>query len=121
MIVLGLEGSANKVAAGIIALKLLPTSKPPSSAPHSHQSPSGVDSIPQVSILANIRKTYVTPPGQGFLPKDTAKHHRDTVVELVEEALKVGGVGMADVDLITFTKGPLVCGFEVILGRVING
>ena len=38
-------------------------------------------------VLANIRHTYVSPPGEGFLPKDTARHHRSWAVKLVEQAL----------------------------------
>lgn len=44
-IVLGIEGSANKIGVGIVK--------------------------EDGTILANVRRTYITPPGQGFLPKDT--------------------------------------------------
>ena len=27
-------------------------------------------------MLSNPRRTYITPPGEGFLPRDTARHHR---------------------------------------------
>lgn len=42
VIALGFEGSANKIGVGIIR---------------------------DGEVLANVRKTYVTPPGFGFLPK----------------------------------------------------
>lgn len=48
--ILGIEGSANKISVGIVSS----TGK----------------------ILANPRKTYITPPGTGFIPKETADHHR---------------------------------------------
>jgi N6-L-threonylcarbamoyladenine synthase len=77
MIALGLEGSANKVGIGIIE-----------------------DS----NILANVRKTYITPPGSGFLPSETAEHHRNHVISLIKEALAIANV--KKIDLICYTKGP---------------
>ena len=85
MIAIGLEGSANKLGVGVIL-------HPPKGGP--------------AQILSNIRHTYVSPPGEGFLPKDTAKHHRSFVVKLVVEALKCAAVSIADVDCICYTKGP---------------
>ena len=86
MIALGLEGSANKLGVGLIL------------HPKSGAGPA--------QILSNIRHTFVSPPGEGFLPKDTAKHHRSWVVRLVQQALKEAGVGVQDVDCICYTKGP---------------
>ncbi|KAJ5092342.1 hypothetical protein NUU61_007212 [Penicillium alfredii] len=85
MIGIGMEGSANKIGVGIML--------------HPEDG-----STPQV--LANIRHTYVSPPGEGFLPKDTARHHRAWVVKLVKEALKEARVSVDQVDCICFTKGP---------------
>nr|A1CM94.2 RecName: Full=tRNA N6-adenosine threonylcarbamoyltransferase; AltName: Full=N6-L-threonylcarbamoyladenine synthase; Short=t(6)A synthase; AltName: Full=t(6)A37 threonylcarbamoyladenosine biosynthesis protein kae1; AltName: Full=tRNA threonylcarbamoyladenosine biosynthesis protein kae1 [Aspergillus clavatus NRRL 1] len=85
MIAIGLEGSANKLGVGIML--------------HPEDG-----STPQV--LANIRHTYVSPPGEGFLPKDTARHHRAWVVKLVKRALREARVSVDDVDCICFTKGP---------------
>ena len=48
---LGIEGSANKIGIGIIDEK--------------------------GEILSNVRKTYITPIGTGFVPKETADHHRE--------------------------------------------
>ncbi|RPB05790.1 peptidase M22, glycoprotease [Choiromyces venosus 120613-1] len=84
MIALGLEGSANKLGVGLI--RHIP-SKP-------------------AEILSNIRHTFVSPPGEGFLPKDTAKHHRSWVVTLVKRSLKESGVKVKDIDCICYTKGP---------------
>ena len=84
MIAVGLEGSANKLGVGLIS--------------HPDKGPA--------KILSNIRHTFVSPPGEGFLPKDTAKHHRSWVVRLVKQALKEAGVTVKDVDCICYTKGP---------------
>ena len=84
MIALGLEGSANKLGVGLIL--------------HHESGPA--------KILANIRHTFVSPPGQGFLPKDTAKHHRAWIVKLVKQALKEAAVKSDEVTCICYTKGP---------------
>lgn len=56
-------------------------------------------------VLSNVRHTYITPPGEGFLPSDTARHHREWVVKVIEEAVRKAGVRMGDLDCIAFTKG----------------
>ena len=65
-IILGIEGSANKCGVGILAYN------------------------PETSTyqtLSNPRKTYVSPKGCGFLPKETAWHHQAHVVALIRAAL----------------------------------
>jgi N6-L-threonylcarbamoyladenine synthase len=34
----------------------------------------------QYQILTNPRKTYVTPPGTGFLPRETSVHHQKVLM-----------------------------------------
>lgn len=85
MIALGLEGSANKLGVGLIL-------HPPKGG--------------SAKILANIRHTFVSPPGDGFLPKDTAKHHRSWIVNLVKQAILEAGVTITDISCICYTKGP---------------
>ena len=85
MIAIGLEGSANKLGVGLI-------SHPPGGK--------------SAKILANIRHTFISPPGEGFLPKDTAKHHRSWVVKLVVQALREAGITIDDVQCICYTRGP---------------
>ncbi|KEF58218.1 glycoprotein endopeptidase kae-1 [Exophiala aquamarina CBS 119918] len=87
MIAIGLEGSANKLGVGIIA----------------HPPPGKTGAA---RILSNIRHTYVSPPGEGFLPKDTAKHHRAHVVQLVRQALSESNLQISDISCICYTKGP---------------
>ncbi|KAJ3165089.1 putative tRNA threonylcarbamoyladenosine biosynthesis protein kae1 [Geranomyces variabilis] len=84
MIAIGFEGSANKIGVGIME--------------HSDDG--------KVSVLANPRHTYITPPGQGFLPKDTAAHHRAHVIPLTLEALAEAKLTPKDINVICFTKGP---------------
>jgi N6-L-threonylcarbamoyladenine synthase len=90
LLCLGIEGSANKLGAGII----------------SHTpSPAGSSRATTVTVLSNVRHTYITPPGEGFMPSDTGRHHREWVVRVLEEAVKKAGVRMGDLDVIAFTKG----------------
>lgn len=88
---LGLEGSANKLGAGIV----------------SHSPPTEAGSATKVTVLSNVRHTYITPPGEGFLPSDTARHHRDWAVKVIREAIRKAGVRIGDLSCIAFTKGSL--------------
>lgn len=42
----------------------------------------------------------------GFLPKETAKHHRDQIIGLVKAALKEAKIDSHELDVICYTKGP---------------
>ncbi|CAH0053399.1 unnamed protein product [Clonostachys solani] len=82
-IAIGCEGSANKLGIGVI-----------------------LHTPTKTTILSNLRHTFVSPPGTGFLPKDTAAHHRSHFVSLVRAALAEAAVSPADVDCVCFTQGP---------------
>lgn len=79
VIAVGFEGSANKLGVGVMK-----------------------DGV----VLSNPRDTYITPPGQGFLPRDTAKHHQAVVIDVLHKALKQANIQPQDVDVICYTKGP---------------
>ncbi|KAK7789581.1 hypothetical protein R5R35_009949 [Gryllus longicercus] len=79
VIAIGLEGSANKVGVGIRR---------------------------DGEVLANCRQTYISPPGEGFLPRETAQHHREKIIGLVREALTVSGISPDNIDVVCYTKGP---------------
>lgn len=93
-IVLGIEGSANKCGVGV--LKYTPPSSP--------------NECGTYHILANPRKTFVPPTGEGFLPKETALHHQNHIVALVRVALMEAFPGEKHpeslLSAICFTKGP---------------
>ena len=80
LIALGIEGSANKISVGIVTS--------------------------EGEILANPRKTFITPPGVGFRPKEAGEHHRSKVLELLKSALEASKIKLEDVDLFCYTKGP---------------
>lgn len=64
---IGFEGSANKLGVGIIR-----------------------DGV----VLSNVRHTYITPPGQGFQPRDTARHHQIHILSVLRQALEVDCVSI---------------------------
>ncbi|EDV26007.1 uncharacterized protein TRIADDRAFT_23779 [Trichoplax adhaerens] len=76
---IGFEGSANKLGIGIIR---------------------------DGKVLSNVRHTYITPPGQGFQPRDTAKHHRDHILSVLRKALDNADVTPDEIDCVCYTKGP---------------
>lgn len=79
VVAIGFEGSANKIGVGIIQ---------------------------DGEVLSNPRETYITPPGEGFLPRDTAKHHRENVLGVLKKALEEANMQPKDIDVVCFTKGP---------------
>ncbi|KAL8438581.1 hypothetical protein ACSSS7_000115 [Eimeria intestinalis] len=80
LVVLGIESSANKVGVGIV-------------------DGSGV-------ILANPRATFITPPGTGFLPRETAAHHQENVTRLIRKAMGEARVSVQTITCIAYTAGP---------------
>jgi N6-L-threonylcarbamoyladenine synthase len=62
-VALGLEGSANKVGSRFTCC-------------FSHRRQVGVGIVAHGQVVANVRRTFVPPPGAGFLPRETAEHHR---------------------------------------------
>ena len=84
-IALGCEGSANKLGIGIIAHDITTN---------------------ESTVLSNVRDTFVSPPGTGFLPKDTAHHHRTVFVRVAKQALSDAGISLSEIDCICYTKGP---------------
>lgn len=76
---IGFEGSANKIGVGIVK-----------------------DGV----VLSNPRRTYITPPGEGFKPADTARHHNSVILDLIDKALKEANIRHSEVDIISYTRGP---------------
>ena len=78
-IIIGFEGSANKIGVGVVQ---------------------------DGQVLSNPRRTYMTPPGSGFLPRDTARHHREKVLAVLREALHEADIRPDQIDAVAFTRGP---------------
>ncbi|ORY71267.1 putative tRNA threonylcarbamoyladenosine biosynthesis protein KAE1 [Pseudomassariella vexata] len=85
LLALGCEGSANKLGLGVVSHD--PTTN-------------------KTTILSNVRHTFNSPPGTGFLPKDTAKHHRTFFTRIAHEALSTAGISPSDLSCICYTRGP---------------
>lgn len=79
VVAIGFEGSANKLGIGIVR---------------------------DGEVLSNPRATFITPPGLGFLPKDTAKHHRENILRILGLALDEAHLKPEDIDVVCYTKGP---------------
>jgi len=88
-IVLGIEGSANKIGVGVLMYD---------------------NSNRAYTTLSNPRKTYIPPIGHGFLPKETAWHHQSHIVALVRAALTEAFPNCdepeKELSAICYTKGP---------------
>eukprot|EP00605_Chrysophyceae_sp_TOSAG23-4_P002317 GSChrysophyteH1.ASY1.ANO1.2563.1 assembled CDS len=87
---LGIEGSANKIGVGVARGHVNLAAQLES----------------EYDILSNPRKTYITPAGQGFLPRETAWHHQAHVAAVVRCALDQANLTLDDIDVICYTKGP---------------
>lgn len=102
---LGIEGSANKIGVGIVR----EDGRVDDGARTAVEAPMAliVNAVLSVvgEILANVRKTYISPPGHGFLPKETAKHHQDAVVGLIRSALDEAQLATSELTCIAYTKG----------------
>lgn len=79
VIAIGFEGSANKLGIGIVQ-----------------------DGV----VLSNVRHTYIPPPGEGFMPRPTARHHQEHVLDVLRRALDEAKVKPDDIDCVCYTKGP---------------
>ncbi|KAM0686014.1 putative tRNA threonylcarbamoyladenosine biosynthesis protein kae1 [Conglomerata obtusa] len=79
MYVLGIEGSANKIGIGIMKNN---------------------------EILANTRRTFIAKDNAGFIPAETANHHRSVVLKVLQDALIEAGIKLKDIDIFCYTKGP---------------
>lgn len=78
MITLGIEGTAHTISCGI---------------------------IDENSILSNSSRTYHNPLG-GIHPRDAALHHAENVRTVISEALDQAGMGLSDIDLVAYSRGP---------------
>lgn len=106
LLALGCEGSANKLGIGIIShpapddsfITTTGTLKNPKDKPQQEDA----------QVLSNVRHTYNSPPGTGFLPKDTALHHRNHFCAVTLAALRAARITSpaTEIDCIAYTRGP---------------
>jgi len=79
MLCLGIEGTAHTFGVGIVESR--------------------------GKILSNVYRTYVPLRG-GIHPREAAQFHAANARSVLDEALKLAGVGLDEMDLITFSQGP---------------
>ncbi|XP_033646728.1 probable tRNA N6-adenosine threonylcarbamoyltransferase [Asterias rubens] len=77
--VIGFEGSANKLGIGIVR-----------------------DGV----VLSNPRHTFISPPGHGFMPRETARHHQAHAMDILKRCMEEAGLTPSDIDCVCYTKGP---------------
>ena len=59
-----------------------------------------------VRVLANEKSMYRPEAGQGILPRAAADHHGENFLPVLSRALATAGVGLREVDLLSFSAGP---------------
>lgn len=91
MLVIGFEGSANKLGIGIIK---------------------------DNEVLANERVTYISPEGCGFIPGETANHHKNKILTLLKKSLEKAKIKLKDIDLFCYTKGPGMAAPLIVVATV---
>jgi len=82
MICVGIEGTAHTIGVGIVE----GTGK-------------------KCNVLSNIIKIY-RPKQGGIHPREAANHHASYVADLIKESAEKSQVDFADIDLVSFSKGP---------------
>lgn len=78
--ILGIEGSANKLGISIIN--------------------------EDMNILVNMRRTYISEIGCGFIPREISAHHKYYIIDMIKSCLKKVNIKISDITLICYTKGP---------------
>ncbi|KAI5159617.1 N6-L-threonylcarbamoyladenine synthase [Nematocida ausubeli] len=79
MLIVGFEGSANKLGVGIVNGD---------------------------KILANERATYVPPQGHGFKITDAAMHHLTNTMTVFKKAMCKANIKISDINYLAYTAGP---------------
>jgi len=72
------------------------------------------------SAAVGAPRRYITPPGTGFLPRETAVHHQAHILPLVAQALSEAGVDPSELDVLCYTKGPGMGGPLVAVAVVVR-
>ncbi|KAI4837947.1 tRNA N6-adenosine threonylcarbamoyltransferase [Plasmodium brasilianum] len=78
--VLGIEGSANKLGVSIIN--------------------------EENKILVNMRRTYISEIGCGFIPREINAHHKYYIIDMIKNCLNKLSINIRDISLICYTRGP---------------
>jgi glycoprotease/Kae1 family metallohydrolase len=66
----------------------------------------GVGIVEDGRVLANAKRLYRPPKGEGIVPRIAADHHEQNVLPVLNEALAAAGISINEVDLYSFSRGP---------------
>lgn len=108
---IGFEGSANKLGVGVTRGTRILSNPRVTCALHAPPPP---------PFHASALRRYITPPGTGFLPRETAAHHQAAILSLVRCALDDARVTPAQLDCLCYTKGPGMGGCLVSVAVVVR-
>lgn len=92
MICLGIESTAHTLGVGIVE--------------DGRETASAKGWRGGVVVLANAKRMYRSPGGQGMLPRAAADFHGENFLPVLSEALATAGVKAREVDLFSFSRGP---------------
>ncbi|VVC05266.1 putative bifunctional tRNA threonylcarbamoyladenosine biosynthesis protein [uncultured archaeon] len=57
-------------------------------------------------ILADVRKIYRPPEGEGIHPREASRHHAEHSPEVLSECVRKANVKIDDLDMISYAAGP---------------
>lgn len=66
----------------------------------------GVGIVDSGRVLANAKRMYEPPAGEGIIPRNAADHHAEVFVGVLQEALDAASISLRDVGLFAFSQGP---------------
>ncbi|MFH7860584.1 MAG: bifunctional N(6)-L-threonylcarbamoyladenine synthase/serine/threonine protein kinase [Candidatus Aenigmatarchaeota archaeon] len=58
------------------------------------------------NILADERDTYIPKIGKGIVPNEAKEHHEKVAAKLLEKALKISGLSLEKINLVSYSAGP---------------
>ena len=58
------------------------------------------------TLLSDVRSVYKPPDGEGIHPREASRHHVDEGPRVLSECLDKAGVGISDIDAISYAAGP---------------
>ena len=60
----------------------------------------------RTSIRSDVRRIYVPPEGEGIHPREASRHHIENSSAVLTRCLDEAGVGVRDLDIISYAAGP---------------
>ncbi len=58
------------------------------------------------TVRSDIRRVFRPPDGEGIHPREASRHHVENSSAVLEECLKDAGIGVDDLDLVSYAGGP---------------